>query len=141
MPRKRRYPPQSPLQRFFSGLRDSVLDAAEDAMDDLMDRMEETFHNQGQRLPGQQHQNVPPPRPEKRTRTRPQTRPAPTLYQTLNVAQDAPIEVIQAAYKALAKLHHPDLPNGNAEKMKRVNAAFDVLSDPGKRKEYDRSLW
>lgn len=137
MPRKRtrRHPPQSPLEQFFSGLRDTVLDFVEDAAYDL----EEAFYRQQ----GKQQQPPQPratPKADKRPRTRPVTKPAPTLYQVLGVATDAPKEVIQAAYKALARLHHPDLPNGNAEKMKRVNAAFDVLSDPGKRREYDRKL-
>ncbi len=40
---------------------------------------------------------------------------------------DAPPEVIKAAYKALAKIHHPDL-RGNNEKMLEINRAFDVIT-------------
>jgi DnaJ-class molecular chaperone len=40
---------------------------------------------------------------------------------------DAPPEVIKAAYKALAKIHHLDL-RGNNEKMLEINRAFDVIT-------------
>lgn len=49
-----------------------------------------------------------------------------TDHHTLYVTQDAPQEVIQAAYRALAKLHHPDI-GGNADVFKRINAAYRAL--------------
>jgi len=64
-------------------------------------------------------------------------------YNTLKVTQDAPIEVINAAYKALALLYHPDRNIGNADaviKMQEINVAFKVLSDPQQRAEYDAWL-
>jgi curved DNA-binding protein CbpA len=51
-----------------------------------------------------------------------------------------PDEVIRAAYRALANKYHPDRNGGdpNAElRLKRLNAAFQVLGDPAKRKQYD----
>ena len=68
---------------------------------------------------------------------------APTHYDTLNVARNAPPEVIRAAYKVLAQKYHPDRNPGDAkaaEKMKAINAAYEVLSDAQKRREYDIRL-
>jgi len=61
-------------------------------------------------------------------------------YEVLGLSADAPEEVIKAAYRALAAKYHPDRNHGdpNAElNLKRVNAAFAVLGDPVKRKQYD----
>jgi len=62
-------------------------------------------------------------------------------YLMLGVARDASAKQIRAAYRALAKKHHPDLNPGNAaaeETFKRVAAANELLSDPEKRGRYDR---
>lgn len=65
-----------------------------------------------------------------------------THYDNLKVSQNAPIEVIKASYKALTQKHHPDR-NNNSEESTRImailNEAYDVLSDPVKRKQHD--LW
>ncbi len=76
------------------------------------------------------------PKPAKRERAEP------TLYQVLGVDAKAEPEVIEAAWKAKARLYHPDRAKGAqaAEKMKSVNAAHDTLSDPIKRREYDANL-
>ena len=62
-------------------------------------------------------------------------------YKILQISPDAAPEVIQMAYKALAKKYHPDLNPDNAEQaqeqMKELNAAFEVLSNPEKRARYD----
>ncbi len=63
-------------------------------------------------------------------------------YDTLKVSRDAPIEVIQAAYRSLARKYHPDR-TGNTEgqrMMQAINAAYAVLSDPAEREKYDRGL-
>ena len=63
------------------------------------------------------------------------------LYQTLGVARDASAEQIRAAYRSLAKKHHPDLNPGNKaaeERFKAIASANDILSDPEKRAQYDR---
>jgi DnaJ-class molecular chaperone len=65
----------------------------------------------------------------------------PDPYATLGVSRDATPEQIRAAYRALAKKHHPDLNPGNAaseERFKAVNFANDLLSDPEKRGRFDR---
>ncbi|WP_414691347.1 J domain-containing protein [Noviherbaspirillum sp.] len=63
-----------------------------------------------------------------------------THYDNLKVARDAPPEVIRAAYKTLSQKHHPDR-NGNSPDAMRIiqiiNVAYEVLSDPAKRREHD----
>lgn len=49
-------------------------------------------------------------------------------YTALWLLPGAPLEVVRAAYKALATLHHPDKPSGDEEQMKRLNAAFKMLA-------------
>ena len=64
-------------------------------------------------------------------------------YKILQVSPDAAPEVIQMAYKALAKKYHPDLnpdhPDEAQEKMKELNEAFETLSDSEKRAKYNSS--
>lgn len=62
-----------------------------------------------------------------------------THYDNLKVARNAPKEVITAAYRALSKKYHPDL-NSDPDAtrvMSIINVAYEVLSDPSKRVEYD----
>lgn len=67
-------------------------------------------------------------------------RPEPDYYAVLQVSPDAEMEVIQAAYRRLAAKYHPDVaPSpGAVERMKLLNAAYEVLSNPQKREAYDR---
>lgn len=61
-------------------------------------------------------------------------------YQILGVAQDAAPEAIKKAYRQLAKRYHPDKNAGDAqaaETFKRITEAYDVLSNPEKRRLYD----
>lgn len=68
-------------------------------------------------------------------------------YERLKVTQDAPPEVIRAAYRALANRLHPDR-NGSAggpddaahEQMASLNAAYEILIDPLLRRDYDATL-
>ena len=63
------------------------------------------------------------------------------LYQTLGVARDADKTELQKAYRKLARKYHPDMnPDDKAaqEKFKRVQEAYEVLSDEQKRAAYDR---
>lgn len=63
-------------------------------------------------------------------------------YETLKVARDAPVEVIRAAYKALAQKWHPDKSDSldAAKMMQIINSAFEQLSDVTKRLNYDQWL-
>ena len=62
-------------------------------------------------------------------------------YKVLQVDSEAEDEVIQAAYRRLARKYHPDLAAGPeaAARMAAINAAWDLLSEPAARAAYDRS--
>lgn len=62
------------------------------------------------------------------------------FYQRLNVPRGASADEVKKAYRKLAKQYHPDHNAGDKhaeEKFKALNEAFEVLSDPKKRKMYD----
>ncbi|NWF66807.1 MAG: DnaJ domain-containing protein, partial [Campylobacterales bacterium] len=64
---------------------------------------------------------------------------AKSLYETLQVNENATQEEIKKAYKKLARQYHPDInkePTAE-EKFKEINAAYEILSDEKKRKQYD----
>ncbi|MFR0822385.1 MAG: DnaJ domain-containing protein [Clostridia bacterium] len=67
------------------------------------------------------------------------------LYEILEVSENASKEVIEKAYRVLAKKYHPDLQKVEdkplaEEKMKQINDAYDILMDEQKRKAYDSEL-
>ncbi|MBE2282700.1 MAG: J domain-containing protein [Prosthecobacter sp.] len=67
-----------------------------------------------------------------------------THYQTLKVAEDAPPEVIKAAYRALSQQHHPDSNQESQEEalraMQAINEAYEALIDPESRSAYDEQI-
>lgn len=66
-------------------------------------------------------------------------------YEILEVDPKASKEVIEKAYKVLAKKYHPDLQEEKnkksaEEKIKRINEAYEILSDENKKAKYDEKL-
>ena len=63
-----------------------------------------------------------------------------SLYDTLEISENASNEEIKKAYRKLARKYHPDINKdpGAEEKFKEVNAAYEVLSDENKKAQYDR---
>ncbi len=59
-------------------------------------------------------------------------------YEFLQISPHADPETIHRVYRYLATRYHPDNPtSGSADKFNRLKTAYDVLSDPGRRSEYD----
>jgi hypothetical protein len=63
----------------------------------------------------------------------------PNHYDVLGVSPTASDDEIRAAYRNAARARHPDA-GGSAAEMQRLNAAWQVLRDPGRRAVYDRAL-
>jgi hypothetical protein len=57
-------------------------------------------------------------------------------YTELDVPFDASLETIKQRYRTLAQMHHPDK-GGDEELFKRIKLAYEILSDPIRRKQYD----
>lgn len=63
-----------------------------------------------------------------------------THYDALQLGPEASFDEIRHAYRRLAQQHHPDRAEGqedNGDAMARINRAYEVLSDPHQRAEYD----
>ena len=59
-------------------------------------------------------------------------------YNVLGVEKSASDEDIKKAYRKLAHKYHPDKPEGNEEKFKEINQAYQILKDKEKRAQYDQ---
>jgi hypothetical protein len=121
------------VDRFTSGLKEYAEDFAEEAAAEIA---EKASHAAGSQVNAQNRRRGE--RAQGRSATR-QRDAAPTHYDILGVNPKAPQEVIQAAYKALSRIHHPDA-GGSTLEMKRINQAYTALKDPKKRAIYDRSI-
>jgi molecular chaperone DnaJ len=67
--------------------------------------------------------------------------PGPDYYGTLGVSRGAKAEELRKAFRRLARKHHPDLNPGDKaaeERFKKIQEAYDVLSDPQKKQMYDQ---
>ena len=64
------------------------------------------------------------------------------FYEILHIAENAPDEIIKLAYKGLAQKYHPDRYKGTDanQKMVQIREAYEILSNPIKRTEYDNYL-
>lgn len=65
---------------------------------------------------------------------------AKSLYETLEINENASADEIKKAYRKLARKYHPDVNKEKdaEEKFKEINAAYEVLSDPEKKQQYDQ---
>lgn len=63
-----------------------------------------------------------------------------SLYNTLEISQNASADEIKKAYRKLARKYHPDINKEKSaeEKFKEINAAYEILSDEQKRAQYDQ---
>jgi molecular chaperone DnaJ len=63
-------------------------------------------------------------------------------YQTLNLSQDATQEQVKQAYRELVKQFHPDSQSetANHDMIVNINAAYEILGDPQRRRVYDQQL-
>jgi|688.fasta_scaffold367135_2 DnaJ-class molecular chaperone len=59
-------------------------------------------------------------------------------YEVLGIDRDATTEDVKKSYRKLVIVHHPDKPTGNAEKFKEIQTAYEILSDPEKRQNFDQ---
>ena len=66
------------------------------------------------------------------------TRPFVDYYEALQLSPNATAETLERVYRLLAKRYHPDnQTTGDAQKFAEVHTAFEVLTDPARRAEYD----
>lgn len=130
---RRPSPPLNPLDQLQQMMMDRILEG----MDNIMNRVfSETF-------PQSTFTPIMTPQPKVKPRSDKPHKPPPpitTLYSILQVHESASPEVITGAWRSLCKLHHPDKVKGHEKQMQEINAAYNVLSDPDKRKLYDQHL-
>jgi DnaJ-class molecular chaperone len=63
-----------------------------------------------------------------------------SYYNILNVQENASMDEIKKQYRKLSLEFHPDRPNGNSEKFKKISEAYETLSNPQSRQQYDMTV-
>ena len=147
--------PKSPLEIFFDKMFEAVEDAAEELVRDASKQAKENMRRMSRQLnqaADSPEPNNPVNRPgtaKKRTQkaSRPANRPErpsppqPTLYDVLECSSKASQETLSAAFRSLSSRFHPDTGKvKNDARYKEITAAWTILKDPVKRKEYDRKI-
>lgn len=137
-------PPSSPFDQVAEQLLERLM---EEHLFPLMDEMFSRIHPREPARPKRRKIRVNPARyPFEQAQERyfrKRAREADTHYETLQVSRRADRETIQAAWKSLSLRFHPDKNPGDrgaAERMVRINQAWQTLGDPKKRAAYDRTL-
>ena len=62
----------------------------------------------------------------------------PDYYEILGLSRGASADDIKRAYRKLAHEHHPDKTGGDDKRFREINEAYQVLSEPNRRTQYDR---
>jgi len=62
------------------------------------------------------------------------------LYEILDIECSAETSDVRKSYYRLAKLYHPDTGNGDEAAFQKINHAYNILSNPDSRRDYDRTL-
>jgi len=60
-------------------------------------------------------------------------------YNTLGIPKTSSMDDIKKAYRKLARIHHPDK-GGDEDKFKKITDAYEILSDPVKKRKYDNPV-
>ncbi len=136
-------PPQSTFDKFLQHLVSGLEDAATDFLKDVNKQARRNLQAaerasrvipKSKKRPQGSSQAVPPASPRMK-----EVRPSPTAYDVLEVSPKASPETVSAAFRSLSARFHPDnKKTGNEAKYKDITAAWSVLKDPTKRKEYNR---
>jgi DnaJ-class molecular chaperone len=120
-----------PLGELFDRIRETLTDYAHDMIDDARRKVEPPRTPRTRRVSGK-GPKVKAPRREHE---------GPTLYDDLEVSPHASTETIRAAWVSLCKRYHPDTgKQKSAERIKRINAAWEILGDDKKRAAYNREI-
>lgn len=134
-----------PIGELFDRIRETLTDYAHDMIDDARRKMERPRAPKAKRVSGKRTSKRRAMDEQGRSAFREKMRHdfgGVTLYDDLEVSPHASEETIAAAYRSLAKRYHPDVAKHKsaAERMKQINAAWEILGDEKKRAAYNREI-